>query len=436
MRPELDLILWRGGVGKATARLAAPEAVARMRERIERFALFDPAEYLSLSPDLEGLDALDHYAEYGVWEPHRRFVGEKTIAAWLGEVSQAPLPGPEAASGERLARALAEGAGVCIGVHVNRASSWRAHDLGARLVRGLIGLGLHAELLDEQADRRADVRRIFVAPHEFFTQREGAAWATLELLSRSVMYSTVAPETPEFRAAVPYLLACGGVVEPHPQAAVLFSRAGVPALSHLPTIVDTAPPNLPDDPVARALPRAARAYDDSRDVWVDRPIDLAFFGTETDERDAFFGSAAARLADLSCVIHMTRRLGGPMAQQPGDQRAALHAYVGRRSKIALNLARDAIQGVGWRRMVLDGFAQRALVVSTPCLPHPVFRPGVHYLEDSWRRLPQLIDWLLRSDDGRLEAERVRQQGYAALMEHAPPRRMAGALAAFVLEHAR
>jgi hypothetical protein len=175
MRPELDLILWRGGVGKATARLSSPEGVARMRERIERFALFDAAEYLSLSPDLEGLDALTHYAEYGVWEPHRRFVGEKTIAAWLGEVSQAPLPTPEAVPAEQLARALADGVGAVIGVHVNRAGSWRSHDLGARLVRGLGDLGLHAELLDEESDPQAEVRRVFVAPHEFFTHGRGAS---------------------------------------------------------------------------------------------------------------------------------------------------------------------------------------------------------------------------------------------------------------------
>ena len=397
MRPELDLILWRGGVGKATARLSSPEGVARMRERIERFALFDAAEYLSLSPDLEGLDALTHYAEYGVWEPHRRFVGEKTIAAWLGEVSQAPLPTPEAVPAEQLARALADGAGAVIGVHVNRAGSWRSHDLGARLVHGLGDLGLHAELLDEESDPRAEVRRVFVAPHEFFTHGRGAQWATLEMLSRSVMYSTVSPEAPEFRAAEP---------------------------------------GLPDDPVARALPRAAKAYDTAEDVWAVRPIDVAFFGVETDVRDEFFGANAGLFAELSCVIQLTRRLGGPLAQQPGDERAALHAYVGRRSKIVLNLAREAIQVLDWRRMVLDGFAERALVVSTPCLPHPVLRPGVHYFEESWRRLPKLIDWLLRSDDGRLQAERVRQQGYAALMEQAPPRRMAGALAAFVLEHAR
>jgi hypothetical protein len=407
-----------------------------MRERIERFALFDAAEYLSLSPDLEGLDALTHYAEYGVWEPHRRFVGEKTIAAWLGEVSQAPLPTPEAVPAEQLARALADGAGAVIGVHVNRAGSWRSHDLGARLVHGLGDLGLHAELLDEESDPRAEVRRVFVAPHEFFTHGRGAQWATLEMLSRSVMYSTVSPEAPEFRAAVPYLLAGAGVVEPHPQGAVLFRRAGLPVLSHLPTTVRAAEPGLPDDPVARALPRAAKAYDTAEDVWAERPIDVAFFGVETDVRDEFFGANAGLFAELSCVIQLTRRLGGPLAQQPGDERAALHAYVGRRSKIVLNLAREAIQVLDWRRMVLDGFAERALVVSTPCLPHPVLRPGVHYFEESWRRLPKLIDWLLRSDDGRLQAERVRQQGYAALMEQAPPRRMAGALAAFVLEHAR
>ena len=96
---------------------------------------------------------------------------------------------------------------------------------------------------------------------------------------------------------------------------------------------------------------------------------------------------------------------------------------------------EELVSVDWRRMILGGFAHRALVVSTPCLPHPLFKPGVHYLEESWRRLPQLIEWLLRTPEGRLTAERVRQQAYVTLREHAAPRSMAGALATFMAEQA-
>jgi hypothetical protein len=126
----------------------------------------------------------------------------------------------------------------------------------------------------------------------------------------------------------------------------------------------------------------------------------------------------------------------PQAQQPGDARAALEAFVGRRSKIVLNLPREEIGLVDWRRMILGGFAQRALVVSGPLLPHPIFRPGVHYFEDSRRRIPKLIDWLIDTPEGRLAAERARLEAHAALAEHASPVRGAAALAGFLLEHAR
>ncbi|RFP00858.1 hypothetical protein BGC31_14125 [Komagataeibacter xylinus] len=52
-------------------------------------------------------------------------------------------------------------------------------------------------------------------------------------------------------------------------------------------------------------------------------------------------------------------------------------------------------------------ANGSVVVSEPCLPHPVFRPNVHFLEESGRHIPNLIEWLLNTPDGQAKAEEVR-----------------------------
>jgi hypothetical protein len=387
---------------------------------------------VEINPDLEDLEGLGHYAEYGVWESHRRFAPAKAVARVLGEVSQSPLPAPEPVAPPRLAEVLADPREI--GVFAHSRSRWLTRRLAEDLVAGMQGIGVRALLLDESAEPAPLQAKLFVAPHEFFTLQGGSGWAEPERLAGSVMYSTVGPETDEFRAGLPFLLASAGVIDPHPQSCAIFRQAGQPALMHQPPARAETADALPDHPLARALPRAARAYDVGQDQWADRPLDLVFMGSESPLRDEFFGVNAGFFAERPCVIRLLRMLGEPL--QAGPEVAALHAYLGRRAKVVLNLAREEIGFVDWRRMALDGFAQRALVVSTPCLPHPLFQPGVHYLEDTPRRLPQLLDWVLRSAEGRLTAERVRHQGYAALMEQAPPRAMAASVAAFVLEHAR
>ena len=432
MRPGLDRLLWRGGVGTGRPRFEGPADIARMRERVERFPLFDPDAYVEINPDLDGLEGLGHFAEYGVWESHRPFASPKSVAQVLGEVSQAPLPRPEPPSPSRLAEVLADPREI--GVFAHSRSRWLTRRLAQDLAAGMHGIGVRAVLLDESADRAGPQARLFVAPHEFFTLEGGAEWASSERLAGSVMYSTVGPETEEFRAGLPFLLASAGVIDPHPQGCAIFRRAGRPALMHQPPAQAEPADAAPDHPLARALPRAVKAYDATEDHWSERPLDVVFMGSESPLRDEFFGVNAAFFAERPCVIRLLRMLGEPL--QSGPELPALHAYLGRRAKVVLNLAREEIGFVDWRRMGQDGFAQRALVVSTPCLPHPLFHPGVHYLEDTPRRLPQLLDWVLRSPEGRLTAERVRQQGYATLMEQAPPRAMAASAAAFVLEHAR
>jgi hypothetical protein len=48
-----------------------------------------------------------------------------------------------------------------------------------------------------------------------------------------------------------------------------------------------------------------------------------------------------------------------------------------------------------------------VVVTDPCLPHPVWKPGIHFVEENIRHIPNVIDWLLNTEDGRTKAEDIR-----------------------------
>ena len=53
-------------------------------------------------------------------------------------------------------------------------------------------------------------------------------------------------------------------------------------------------------------------------------------------------------------------------------------------------------------------------MSEPGLSHPLLTPGVHVYEEAPRRMPSLVDWLLDTPEGRLEAEVRRLAAVSAL----------------------
>jgi len=153
-------------------------------------------------------------------------------------------------------------------------------------------------------------------------------------------------------------------------------------------------------PLFRVLPVAAKAPPCADTPFAVRPLDLAFFGSESRQREDWLARHAATLADCESVIHYRREERGPI--RPGTLDGALTRlaqHVGGHAKIVLNLHRDAFGHLEWHRVVRLGLATGAVVVSEPCLRHPLLEPGVHYLEAPGRQIPALLRRLLHSDEG-------------------------------------
>lgn len=403
-----------------------------------RFPLWDANEYVAASPDLAGWDGLQHFLQYGAWELDRPLCKSKRMAQFLGAAAQEPRPDLGPVPEPEAARLSAAAARLDIGVYASSEGSFIGREIAQLVAGGLAQAGARVRLLNEQApiSERPDLP-IIVAPHEFFTRGRGVEWATKEVVASCLIHASGHMYSRGFKGALPYLLASRGGVTDSFENTVLLARAGVPCGFHFPGVPPldeaAAEGGALSHPLAAGLSRSTLRYALGTDIWAERPLDLVFMGNESPARDDFFSRHAAVLAELNCVIHYTRMLGAQLTEPLGGARAAFNRFAARRTKVMLNLHPGEVGGFNWVRMALFGMRHRALVVSQPCVPHPVFQAGVHYLEETPRRIPKLVEWLIRTPDGRATAEKVRTRAYAALMEQTTPRRMALRLVPFLLE---
>ena len=78
----------------------------------------------------------------------------------------------------------------------------------------------------------------------------------------------------------------------------------------------------------------------------------------------------------------------------------------------LNIYRDWVGYFDFSRAVQYGFWQGAAVVTDPSLPHPIFQPNVHFLQESTRHMGELIRWLLETADGRRKLDETRLAAFS------------------------
>lgn len=187
------------------------------------------------------------------------------------------------------------------------------------------------------------------------------------------------------------------------QTAQLLEIAGIEVETWYPHLVrnsDTLSVADRANPLFKVLPRAAKERLDPERALNVRSIDLNFFGATTPFREQFFARSAERLADYSTFIYCRKTANTLLAGDDGSSLTRLAEHVASHSKITLNIHRDELGYFEWHRIVKLGLSSGSVVVSDPCMEHPMFTPGIHYFEERARYIPDLIDWLLKSEEGR------------------------------------
>jgi hypothetical protein len=296
-------------------------------------------------------------------------------------------------------------------------------EIAALLAAGFEDAGAQARVLDETTTPQSDLTHaIVVAPHEFFVLGQGRRWTTDEFVSRAVMFSTEQLQTQWFARSLPFLLRARLVADLNLQSTSILQRAGLRSVCVQPGyserfVAFAAPKDMSGHPALAGYSAAVRNHDIAAPRFADRPLDVAFMGQASQRREQLLASYAPIFAKLQSFIYCTRT-SAPLTPEanPTASTDVTAAILGR-TKVLLNLHRDEYAYLEWWR-VMQAFWMKAVVVTEPCFPHPVFKPGLHFFEEAPRHIADLVHWLATTPEGQAKAEEVRARAYADLVDEA------------------
>ena len=416
--------------------------LAAAKTRLQRLDVFDAADYLRRNPDVAaaGMDPYTHFIQSGALEG-RGHVDPEDLARLMGGLmlfdnAVRALP-PKPASEVDLPALVADVGPI--GLYVSTRGNVFMNDLAEDLAADLRSIGVPVTIQNENADIEArPVVCVYIAPHEFFTLGRGPDWIREDVLYEGFVFGTEQIQTSWFNTALPFTLMARGTLDLCAQTADLFARLDMATLHVLPGVRQRPRPLKEQDhrhPLFRVLPAAAQAEIDPSTPFRARSIDISFFGTSSPRRDQFFARNAAFFADYETFNYCRRPGRGPILMDSEDgPLSRLAGHVCGHSKISLNIHREEFGYFEWHRMIRHGMCGGSLVVSDPCLPHPSFVANEHYLQESARHIPDLLEWLLTTKDGEHEAERVRSNANKLITETYDVKRTATELLSFFARH--
>lgn len=386
-------------------------------EFFKKLTYFDGDAYFRLNPDLpRSINPFWHVAEHGLSEGRRLFS--------VDAIAKAVLVPSKAASRPQLLDASGSLAKSKFLILVSSLGNFFMRELAERLAADLRSVGAAVELADEKRHARIskDITVVVVAPHEFFLLgKEGARWQRLVGTFDFYAFNTEQPQTPWFSQCFRFLLSAKGIIDLSPQTASLLAEAGLHTCHYVPgsaqghTLYDHFKPH--HHPLLQAYPDLLGVTRSSRITSAPRPLDVSFIGGPSARRERFLSTSAHQLSHWRCLIDYKKGLSAPIRWEKNSMHEiGFGHFLARHSKIYLNVHRDEFGFFEIHRMVIQGIANGAAVVTDTCLPHPDFVPGVHYFEEEFERIPQLIEWLLKSSEGREKRMAVARVGHDAYME--------------------
>jgi hypothetical protein len=382
--------------------------------------LFDREGYLQAYPDAgkSGIDPLHHYVRFGI-HAGRQFTSQTAIARLWRDVLSGEDYGRALAEAHRPPPPVVDPVRHRVGVYVSSKGNFFMSEIAALLAAGLEETGAHAQILDETAAPRSDLtHHIVVAPHEFFVLGEGRRRASDEFVSRAVMFSTEQLQTQWFARSLPFLLRTRLVADLNLQSAAILRRAGLNAVwvqpGHSNGFAAFAnPKTMANHAVFAGCPQAVRSYDVTAPGFAARPLDVTFMGQASARRERLLADYAPTFAKLQSFVYCTRTAAPLLEETNPTASTEVSAAILARTKVLLNLHRDEYAYFEWWRL-MQAFWLKAVVVSEPCFPHPLFKPGVHYFEEAPRHIADLVHWLATTADGHAKAEEVRARAHADL----------------------
>lgn len=359
--------------------------------------LFSGAHYLIENPDTISMHPLEHFVRFGLNEGRRGFSSANADAFMEGAANQ-PLEQFEDfldRDRETLVLHWADG-------------NFFFTDIATYLVDYLTRRGYPARCLtDDSALMEADCNLLVVAPHEYCIHGPGKDWSA-ERFAHAVYFNTEQWHTSWFSLALGVMLRSRMAIDINPASARGLRRLGIRAafVPLLPTesqvfAFDNAP--LSEQTTARRFVKTLTWPQD----FCKRPYDVLFVGALNPRRETILAELAPVLARHDAFIH-SPRLSGPASASSGNTLPSRDvAQLARNAKILLNIHQGESHYFEWHRLFVSGICEGCVVLTEPCVDTGILTAGVHYLECKTAAMPEMLDHLLTTAEGRARLAEVR-----------------------------
>ncbi|MBB3217507.1 hypothetical protein FHW72_002589 [Ochrobactrum sp. RC6B] len=361
-------------------------------KRLRSLPIFQPDWYVKQNPDIVGTDPVTHVVYYGAKEGRRIFDPIKIATS----ISGTPVTKANNSDGKRPGS---------VDVYVSSVGNVFMDEIAREVYNAIKLCNIEVTLKNEaDGDYLNPKPKIVVAPHEFFLLNAGPKYFNPAFMKNCIAYNTEQLQTQWFSSALPEMLSSAAIIDICNQSASIFRSANMPALHWEPAIkptrVDLA--SIEEHPLLKAVPNLQ-----DKPEWHDRPIDLSFFGAQSPRREKALGRIAPRIAGLNSFIYYRRR-STPLTAGLDKSLTEVAEAIAQKSKIYLNIHRDVMPYFEWHRIARQGIGNDCVVISDHCLEHPLYKPGVHYIQVNARHVGDAVDWLLNDLDGQRQAAAIRR----------------------------
>ncbi|KXV70825.1 hypothetical protein AD951_02175 [Acetobacter malorum] len=389
------------------------DSISNALNRLKKYPFFSSDDYLRMNADISSakMSPARHALLYGIGEG-REIFSKRSIVSFLGKECKHDID--YKISKKDTSKALPK----TVGVFYHSEGNSFIKELAECLDEYLRNSGLNSRVMTEDTpEEDAPELCIFCAPHEFFFLSGNENWKKDEIIKRSIMFNTEQPQTLWFTRGIIYIMMSAGVMDLCYQNLKSFSDVGLNVFHFDPPVkIEACELSAPDKkhPLFRVLPEPAQKASSPFTPINERSIDVSFFGNASRKREKFFSKAAAFLADYQNFLYY-RKADGPIPSSGlYDILSRMPRYVSENSKISLNVHRDDNCFFEWHRIVKQGMASGSVIVTEECFPHPLYKSGEHYLTETPRHMPNLIEWLIRTEDGQKEAARIQKNIFEVL----------------------
>lgn len=383
--------------------------------------MFCPESYVSENEDVKdaGVDPVKHYFQWGFFEG-RLPCSVQHLETFIENKlkSSAYQHYPEANEYEFFS---GEGSPLEIGICFNSDGNFFFKEIANHLNGALLEAGHqvicvdHNEILDTDCDFY-----FLVAPHEAYSLAEDNTLYSFfkEKMPKVAYFLTEQPQTTFFLKQLPYLFDNVQLVEMNLEGAKYLRSLNLNShylpLGYFENLDYSSQKSFSDSSSGMYLSRKVKDFDFTKSGIMNRPIDVSFVGNCCPRRSEFFAEYAEFFSSIESALFL------PDWNLPHSENsvATLNTNdslaLAQRSKVFLNVHRDRFNYFEWHRLVLRGMISGAVVVTEPVRSVPGFVSGIHYLECSLDEMPNLINWLLNTEEGKQKMLDVQHQAYVAI----------------------